>query len=477
MKWSTFPLIVLTGILLLPSPVQANEAVAQAEAVAKKSIDDVAALLRMGNTGGVSTTLLDTLQKAYVANPEIQAAAKNVASVKENLAIADANFRPKLDGNADATYTHIESEGGEDDGIDFDRDGSNLSKTAGVEASQALYRGGRSLAEQKQAKFEIAAAVAEQKQTIQTVLAQAVSVHVDAIRQNAVLVLTQQNVARLAKQLDVAKLRFDVGELTRTDVAQAEARYSAAVAEQTRAQADLRTAQGNYRRVVGQEPVNLSFPAPYAGLPSGFAEAQGIMREYHPALQQAYFRTNAAAYQVRRVVGATLPTIGVQAGMNRTYDPVSSNSDHETVSTAALVASIPLYAGGANIARIRQSKADAARLQQNERATLDRLDNDLRTAWESYSATRSQMAARESQLAAASLARTSIELENQVGQRTVIDVLDAEQDYLQAQIDLVTTQRDSVVNSYDLAAAIGIMHPVTLGVAPDFPEAGKIIRN
>ncbi len=458
------------------SYAQANEAVKQAEAVAKKSITDVDTLLQAHDGQANATTLMDTLQKAYNANPDIQAASRNVAAVREELSIADANFQPSISGNTDVTYTDIEVSGGGNDNDNADGSSDSVSKTAGVSASQPLFRGGRSIAQQKQAKFQIAAAVAEQKSTIQDVLSQAVAAHVDVIRQNAVLDLNTQNVARLAKQLEAARLRFDVGELTRTDVAQAEARYNAAIAEQARAQADLRTSQANYRRLVGQEPVNLTFPSVYDGLPKGFAEAEQVMREYNPSLQQAYYNTNAAAYQIKQAQGAILPTISIESGISRTYDPLRSQVDHETTSTAGIVASMPLYAGGANVARIRQAKAQAAKSQQNERGTFERLQSNLRAAWEDYAATQAQMQARQSQLAAAALARTSIELENQVGQRTVIDVLDAEQDYLQAQIDLVTAKRDLVVNSYDLAAAIGIMHPVTLGVASDFPEAKTIIR-
>lgn len=468
--------LFLLCCLCLPLPAQASEAVKQAEAVAAQSVKDVNALLQAHEGQANATSLMDTLQKAYAANPDIQAAARNVAAVREELDLAEVNFKPNITGNADVTYTHTELSGGRDEGDEFSNSGEGVSKTAGVNASQPLFRGGRSVAQHKQAKFLIAAAVAEQKTMIQNVLAQAVAAHVDVIRQNAVLTLNDQNVNRLAKQLEAARLRFEVGELTRTDVAQAEARYNAALADQTRARADLRTAQAHYRRVVGQEAVNLTFPAIYDGLPSGFAEAEGIMRGYHPALQNAFFNTNAAAYQIKRTQGAILPTISIESGISRTYDSVRNGVDHETTSTAGIVASMPLYAGGANDARIRQAKAEAARVQQNERGTLERLQSDLRGAWEDYAATQAQLQARESQLAAAALARASMVLENQVGQRTVIDVLDAEQDYLQAQIDLVTTKRDLVVNSYDLAAAIGILHPVTLGVAPDFPEAKTIIR-
>lgn len=475
--------VLATGLFFCASPAfAAEDIVAKAEKESQAKVVEAKALLMAPPKGNEpSTTLRDTLATMYSYNPDIQAARANVKAVAENLSIAMSDFLPDVTGDADVTRSDRKISGGNLSGTALVSssgfgEGDGTSKAASVNAVQPLFRGGQSVAEKREAENGIAAAVAGQKATIQDQITAAIAAHVDVKRAEAVLELNTQNQKRLTEQLRATKLRYEVGELTRTDVSQAEARLSESEAELTMSRAALRTARAEYRRIVGREPVGLIFPDMMPKLPPSLDEAKAQAMRFNPLLQQAYFQTNAARKQVESARGAALPTVGLQAGYGKIYDPVGVGYEEETNNNIGVVASIPLYQGGADMARIRQSKAQARQQEQTERATLEQVNRDVIAAWEDYGSTKAEMKAREKQLAAAALALKSIQLESEVGQRTIIDVLDAEQEYLEAQTELVTTQRNEVVNAYALAAAIGMLDPISMQLDPKFPDAATVIR-
>jgi outer membrane protein len=485
---AAFILLASTQIVLPQTAWSQNSSdlVLNAERESQKKVQDAKRVLLEGGKQAAGqaqpVTLMDTLKSMYHYNPDIRAEAENVKSVAEDLAIAMSNFKPDLTANADVTYNKTDVSGGdfedlEDTGFAFGGgDSSGTSKTGGVTAEQPLFRGGKSVALKRETENLIAAAVARQKAVIQDTIVEAVTAHVDVKRAYALLELNKQNEERLKEQLRAAKLRYDVGELTRTDVSQAEARASEAEANVTLAEAALRTARAEYRRIVGQEPIGLDFPDMIPKLPESLDVARADAMKFNPLLQQAYFTTNAAKHEIGVAKGDLLPEIGVRANYGRTYDPVGLGYDDQDTSSVGLVASMPLYRGGATTARIRQTKAQANFYQQNERATLEQVNRDVLASWEDYAATKAELAAREKQLAAAALAQQSIQLESDVGQRTIIDVLDAEQEFLSAQVDMITSQRDEVVNAYRVAAAVGMLDPISMKLDPQFPDAASVIK-
>jgi outer membrane protein len=288
----------------------------------------------------------------------------------------------------------------------------------------------------------------------QQVLQQAVTAYSDVVRDIAVLKLTQSNVEVLTRQLEATRTRFDVGELTRTDVAQAESRLAGAHAEQTAAEGNLTTSRAIYRQVVGEEPVELETPKPPTDLPAGEEETIAGSSN-NPDLIAAKFLERAAEDGIDVVFGELLPSVDVVGRLEALDEDVTHQGLFENSAGVFLQVRIPLYQGGGVSSRVRESKQIVSQRRQQVFEQERAVEQQATSSWRALETARAQIVSFESQVEATRVALEGVREEANVGARTILDVLDAQQEYLQAQVNLVRAERDEVVAAYQVLAAIG----------------------
>jgi TolC family type I secretion outer membrane protein len=277
----------------------------------------------------------------------------------------------------------------------------------------------------------------------------------NVVRDESVLKLNQTNIELLKKQLEAAQARFDVGEITRTDVAQAEARLAAGRASETTAQATLKASRLAYERAVGEAPGTLDAKPPVPALPESEVQAREIANVQNPTLVGARAQENAARYGIDFAVGQMLPTVTVQASYGRSGQergPAETIGDDTRLTATATV---PLYQGGAEWSAVRQAKELNNRARLNVEDARRATDESVQNAWEAYRAARDSSEANRQQVKASEIAFEGVQQELEVGSRTTLDVLDQQQELLNARVALVRTERDEVVASYSLLAAVG----------------------
>jgi len=406
-------------------------------------------------------TLEQALVNAYFANPTINAQRAAVRVTDELVPQALSGYRPKVFGNAQAdvdrsrTQTSTATVNGP----------NNYPRGYGVTAQQNIFNGFQTGNLVRSAESQVLAARETLRNTEQNVLLSAVTAYMNVIRDTAIVQLQQQNVQALNEQFRATNDRFQVGELTRTDVAQAQARLRAAESQLSVAQANLNASRAVYRRDIGTEPGQLKPPAPYeklkfASLDAAIAQAFGD----HPAIQATRHGVDTAQLQVKVAEGALLPTLNLEAGVQRFSDPsvtVYNNLDM----SAGLRLSVPLYQGGAEYSRIRQAKELTGQRKLESDVIRDQVRAAVIQSWGLVSASRFQVQAAQAQVAAAEIALNGVRQEYGVGQRTLLDVLNAQAELVNARSALITAQRDRVVASYSLLSSVGRLSIVHLKLA------------
>jgi len=418
----------------------------------------------------ISESLLDALGLAYANNPGLKAARAQLRAVDESVSIANSGWRPSLSasGNLSRSRTETEIRTAIGSGALVNAGiTERTSKTSALNLSQPIFRGFRTLASSRSAKASVEAQRARLKSSEQQVLLLAASSYLDVLRDAAVVNLRVSNVQVLRRQLEATRDRFRVGEITRTDVAQAEARLAASVSSRILAEGNLQSSRASYINVVGKAPENLSKPGPIGVLPTSLDQAVGLATDNNPSLIASRFTAESAKQNVRNVRGELLPTISLSGQVSKSWDTISDNSLSENAS-GRLALTLPLYQGGVTYARLRQSKhtlgqreleADQARLDARENAT---------SAWESYQAALASIEAIQTQIVASEIALEGVQREAEVGARTVLDVLDAEQELLDARVDLVSAERNQLVASLQVLASVGRLtgQQIGLGLSP-----------
>jgi outer membrane protein len=418
-------------------------------------------ILAVSTVAPQAQSLEQALLNAYFANPTINAQRAAVRVTDEQVPQALAGYRPQVFGNAqaDVERSRTQSSAGT---TNVPR---NYPRGYGVTAQQNLFNGFQTGNLVRSAESQVLAARETLRNTEQNVLLDAVTAYMNVIRDTAIVQLQQQNVQALREQLRATNDRFQVGELTRTDVAQAQARLSEAEAQYSQAQANLNASRAVYRRDIGSDPGALKPANAYtklqlASLDAAIAEAFGK----HPAIQATRHGVDTAQLQVKVAEGSLLPTLNLEAGVQRFSDPtpgVYNNLDM----TAGLRLTVPLYQGGAEYARIRQAKELTGQRRLESDAIRDQVRTAVIQSWGLVSASRFQLEAAQAQVAAAEIALNGVREEYRVGQRTTLDVLNAQAEVVRARSALITAQRDRVVYSYSLLASVGRLSVVELKLA------------
>ena len=442
----------------------------------KKTIFVMSIALGLVYAGGANAeTLRDALAAAYNSNPELQAQRAALRATDEGVARAKSGFLPSLTGIGNITRQNVRSEVDSIEIFDF----PSTPKFFQARLDQSLFRGFQDFHGIKQAKSLVKAGRAQLRSTEQRVLLDAVTAYVNTLREESVLGLNQNNVQVLERQLQASRDRFRVGEITRTDVAQSEARLAGAVSLRITAEANLAGARANYGRVIGQLPGTLEQPPELPGLPVTIDEAWAIANQENPSIALAMFNEQAAVYNVRAAKGGLAPTVVGFATLSRS-SATSSNPDVQTtvdfvtdLKTAGVQIRIPLYQGGAVYADIRRAKQTQSQRRLDILTAERQVRSDTRTGFEQHRAAKSRIISNQAQVKANEIALEGVRQEASVGQRTTLDVLDAEQELLDARVNLARAMRDLQVASFSFLSSLGRLNAVALALPVEVYDPGK----
>ncbi|MDX2221860.1 MAG: TolC family outer membrane protein [Rhodospirillaceae bacterium] len=427
----------------------------------------VATVAMLAWTGpGQAETLKDAMAAAYQNNPGLLAARAQLRAVDESVPIALSGWRPSLTVNGTLTRQRTENEitGASSGGALFSS-GTSLrtQNQASVQLRQPLFRGFKTVNGTDQAKATVQAQRARLDGTEAQVLLDAATAYLDVISNEAVVDLQRNNVQVLARQLEATQDRFRVGEITRTDVAQSEARLAGAQASLVQAEGDLQRARATYRNVIGNEPQALTQPDQVPAVPGSFDEALSEATANNPNFLAADFTAIAAQEGIDVARGDLLPSVDLVAQYARSENTLANKSESKQAQAQAQV-TVPLYQGGAEYARLRQAKSTAGqRRLEADKARLDARQSAT-AAWESYQAAGASITSIEAQISASQIALEGVQREAEVGSRTVLDVLDAEQELLNARVNLVRAKRNQQVAAYQLLSAMGRLNAEGVGL-------------
>ena len=404
--------------------------------------------------------LREALIMAYNSNPTLQSARASQRAVDEGVPIARAPGLPSLSGTA--IYSEfIQNSGSSPLAPDRNLDAS-------LNLGVPLYAGGGIRNSVRAAETRVDAGQADLRGVESGVFSQVVAAYMDVILAEAVVKLNRANVERLAVNLQATRDRFEIGDLTRTDVAQSESRLALARGQTRSAEANLISARERYIQVVGKAPENLASPPPLIGLPGSADDAVEIALESNPDLLAARQRAKAAGYDTAATNARRLPQVSVFAssgyndflGSNNLPGAVQSTTD----TTVGVRATVPLFQGGLPSALKRQAQArEGATLEQEigiERAVIA----SVRAAFAQWQAAQSLIATSQIAVDAAALSLEGVRAENSVGNRTILDILNAENELLNAQVQLVTARRNAYVAGFNLLAAMGKAEARDLGL-------------
>jgi len=404
------------------------------------------AWLTVGSTAAAQD-FYEALATTYLSNPTLLASRAELRAVNEGVPQELANYRPFVSLDGEAGVQEIDQNNG--DGSD-----TTYPFEASIGLSQPLYRGGRTTADVARAEAEVQAQRATLRSVEQGVLLDAVIAYMDVWRDEDVLRLNINNEKVLARQLEATNDRFEVGELTRTDVAQSEARLSRATAERIGAEGDLTGSQAVFEEIIGTPPVSVAPPGPVRGLPDNEADAMSAGQQDNPDISAADFAEQAAQNRVRSSIGELYPVISLSAELLHSENQFSGDSETDAARVLAIV-SIPLYQQGFVSSQVREDKQAANQRRIEVIETRRRVRQECTDSWEQLITARAQIRSFTDETRATRIALEGVREENSVGQRTILDVLDAEQEFLNAQISLTRAQRDETVASFVVLQCVG----------------------
>jgi outer membrane protein len=418
----------------------------------------------MGLAPALGDTIEAALVRAYQNNPQLNAQRAIVRSTDENVPQALSGYRPKVAVTATAGYQYTDSQSSAF-GSNVDFHGPQATASAGGTVTQTLYNGNQTGNKTRAAESQVSGAREGLRVLEQTVLLSGATIYMDYLRDAAILEVQRSNVRVLEQTLKQTQDRFNVGEVTRTDVAQSEAQLAAGKTQELTAEANLTTTRANFRRIIGIEPQNLAPGSPVDRfLPKTLPSSVELSLIENPNVTAAMYGIDVSFLQVKVNEGALLPTVSAVASVSEAYQPAITTPKQFLASAIAQV-SVPLYQGGAEYSLIRQSKETLAQQRLNLELTRDATRANTVTAWGQLVAGKAQVASAQSQVTASEIALNGVREEAKAGQRTTLDILNAQQALVNARVALVTAQHDRVVASYAVLNAVGRLSPQVLRLA------------
>jgi outer membrane protein len=420
----------------------------------------------MGPAPVLADTIEAALVRAYQNNPQLNAQRASVRSTDENVPQALSGYRPKVAITASAGYQYTNTTttqgGSPTDLVRTQFVGTNPPRSAGVTVTQTLFNGNQTANRTRAAESQVSGAREGLRVLEQSVLLSAATIYMDYLRDAAIVEVQRSNTRVLEQTLKQTQDRFNVGEVTRTDVAQAEAQLAAGRTQQLAAEATLVTTRANFRRIIGNEPEALAPGSPVDRfLPAALPAAVELSLTENPNVTAAMFGIDVNYLQVKINEGALLPTVTFQAAVQQSYEQTLTTYQAFGASAIAQL-SIPVYQGGAEYSLIRQSKENLAQQRLNLELTRDQTRANTVTAWGQLVAGKAQVSSAQSQVTASEIALNGVREEAKAGQRTTLDVLNAQQALVNARVALVTAQHDRVVASYAVLNSVGRLSPQVL---------------
>jgi outer membrane protein len=409
-------------------------------------------------------TLQGALAKAYASNPTLTGARAGQRATDEDVPIQKAAGRPGVDVTGSYSESILKPT------ISF----TSPQRTVNAQAqlNVPVYSGGAVRNGVKAAKIRVEAGQAGLRGTEASIFSQTVAAYMDVIRDMAIVSLNQANVKVLEVNLQATNDRFEVGDVTRTDVAQSESRLALARSDLQTAQANLITSRENYIALVGDAPDNLEPPPQLPGLPADPDAAVQVALKDNPDILSAQKQREARRYDVKAARGSVMPTVSAftQAGYTNYLDSLDNGqpgggSQINKQAAAGLQLTIPIYQGGRPAAQVRQNQALESQAIEQEIETERGVIAQARAAYASWQASLQTIESSRKAVDAADLSLEGVRAENSVGSRTILDILNAEQESLNAKVQLVTAQRNAYVAGFSLLAAMGHAEADDLGLA------------
>lgn len=409
-------------------------------------------------------TLREALAKAYENNPTLTGARAGQRVLDENVPLARANGLPNVGVQGSYTENFLQSSNS--------FTSPDRSFSIGPQINIPIYQGGAVKNAIGAAEKRVEAGQANLRATESSVFSQAVAAYMDVIRDQALVALNRSNVEVLAVNREATGDRFEIGDLTRTDVAQSESRLATARSQLQTAESRLIASRERYIQIIGDTPDNLQPPPALPGLPGSPQEAVAIALADNPDIEAAQITVDASRYDIRTAQAAKLPQVSLtgQTGYTNFIGTLGGSqaglglSQSQTTGSAGVTATIPIFQGGRPAAQVRQAQARSSQSMEQLVATERSVIAQARSAYASWQASLQVIQSAQVAASAAQLSLEGVRAENSVGNRTILDILNAEQEYLNAQVTLVSARRDAYVAAFTLLAAMGKAEAQDLGL-------------
>ncbi len=417
-------------------------------------------------------TLKGALSQTLARNPSLSAARSNYEALYVTQFVTMADMLPQVTAFVSETRSDTDAKN------DFSKQAVNAmgqpsyetnlldNDSYGLQVTQQLFSSGKNLNAFRAKRAEIRSEEANLLATEQQILLASVAAYVDVLQAQSVLDLREKNVTVLEKQLSAVKDRFSVGVVTRTDIAQSKAAVSGALAQRLGAQSSLHAARAVYREIIGVEADKLVKPTKLPRLPRTLDRALAIARKESPILKAAQEMATSGRFNSLSTIGSALPTINLTGSYVRNENPNGAAQVDVDTASVQVRLNVPLFRGGRSIAAIVGARDYNNALKSNIHIASNTLEREVVVAWHNVSATQSTIAATKEQIKAAELALEGVRQENRLGTRTNLDVLDAEQLRLDANVALVQAERNQYVAAYNLLATMGRLTAKRLRIEP-----------
>lgn len=421
-------------------------------------------LLQIAATPAHADTMEAALLRAYQNNPQLNAQRATVRATDENVSQALSGYRPKVTVTASggAQYTNQLAIGSTGQKLG---EGPQSPHAVGVTVTQTLFNGNQTANRTRAAESQVSGAREGLRFLEQSVLLAAATIYMDYLRDAAILEVQRSNTQVLEVTLKQTRQRYSAGLVTPTDVAQSEAQLAAGRSQELAAESTLTTTRANFRRIIGNEPEQIAPASPVDRyLPETLRDAADISLAENPNVTAAMYGIDVNFLNVKVNEGALFPTVTLQASAQKNWQQTITSIRQSNGAAVAQV-NVPIYQGGAEYSLIRQSKETLEQQRLNLEQVRDQARADLVTAWGQLLAGKAQIVSSQSQVSASEIALLGTRKEAAVGQRTVLDVLNAQQALVNARIALVTAEHDRVVASYAVLNTIGRLSPQVLRLA------------
>jgi outer membrane protein len=418
----------------------------------------------------IADTLEGALALAYQNNPQINSQRAATRATDESVGVALSGYRPQVSATAQIgeqyldTLTKTNSLFG---GTVYTKQvGTIATGSYGLTTRQTLFNGFQTASRTRLAEGQVFSQRETLRTTEQTILLNAAIAYMNLLRDAALLELQRNNVKVLEATLRQTRDRFTAGEVTRTDLAQAESSLAAGRSSLHAAESNYITSKSAYVQVIGVEPGKLASASPVDRFsPPTLGAALARAASQNPAITTAMFNVDAAVEQVKVQESFLYPTLSLNGTMQKNYGSPNTLNTLETLTgSVSAQISAPIYQGGAEYANIRQAKETLGQRRIDLDTARLSVQQNVTQSWGQLEAAKAQVDATTAQVTSAEIALDGVREEARVGQRTTLDVLNAQQALVSARTALVTAQHDRIVASYAVLASVGSLAPQILGL-------------